>query len=83
MVQVRHFLSMAECHKHPCSGVLPSRQRVWICSRMLHVPITNRGPQALKDMDTDTLRRILGDVNLPSWVNFPGEHVQNLSMEHI
>ncbi|CAL5224210.1 g6855 [Coccomyxa viridis] len=27
--------------------------------------------QALKDMDTDTLRKVLGDVNLPSWVNFP------------
>ena len=32
--------------------------------------------QALKDMDTDTLRRLLGDVNLPSWVNFPGERMQ-------
>lgn len=29
--------------------------------------------QALKDMDTDTLRKLLGDVNLPSWINFPGE----------
>ena len=28
--------------------------------------------QALQDMDTDTLRRLLGNVNLPSWVNFPG-----------
>ena len=28
--------------------------------------------QALKDMDTETLRKILGDVNLPSWINFPG-----------
>ncbi|CAK0785413.1 hypothetical protein CVIRNUC_008622 [Coccomyxa viridis] len=27
--------------------------------------------QALKDMDTETLRKILGDVNLPSWINFP------------
>ena len=31
--------------------------------------------QALKDMDTETLRKILGDVNLPSWINFPGAHV--------
>jgi hypothetical protein len=29
--------------------------------------------QALKDMDTETLRRLLGNVNLPSWVNFPGD----------
>ena len=31
--------------------------------------------QALKDMDTETLRKILGDVNLPSWINFPGTPV--------
>ena len=32
--------------------------------------------QALKDMDTETLKKVLGDVNLPSWVNFPGEPIQ-------
>ena len=34
--------------------------------------------QALKDMDTETLRKILGDVNLPSWINFPGMPVHLL-----
>ena len=34
--------------------------------------------QALKDMDTETLRKILGDVNLPSWINFPGMPVHIL-----
>lgn len=28
--------------------------------------------QALRDMDTDMLRKLLGNVNLPSWINFPG-----------
>lgn len=27
--------------------------------------------QALKDMDKDTLKEVLGDVNLPSWITFP------------
>ena len=47
------------------------------------VPLDNRHlavkmlcMQALKDMDTETLKKILGDVNLPSWVNFPGEPMQ-------
>ena len=29
--------------------------------------------QALKDMDVHTLRQVLGNANLPSWINFPGE----------
>jgi hypothetical protein len=28
--------------------------------------------QALRDMDTEMLRKLLGNVNLPSWINFPG-----------
>ena len=28
--------------------------------------------QALKDMDVQTLRQVLGNANLPSWINFPG-----------
>lgn len=27
--------------------------------------------RALKDMDSQTLKKVLGQVNLPSWVNFP------------
>lgn len=27
--------------------------------------------EALKDMDKDTLKEVLGDVNLPSWITFP------------
>lgn len=27
--------------------------------------------RALKDMDSSTLKKVLGQVNLPSWVNFP------------
>jgi len=30
-------------------------------------------------MDTETLRKILGDVNLPSWINFPGEQTPSFS----
>ena len=37
----------------------------------------NVAVQALQDMDTDTLRRLLGNVNLPSWVNFPGVHLRH------
>lgn len=29
--------------------------------------------QAIKDMDVQTLRKIMGNSNLPSWINFPGE----------
>lgn len=28
--------------------------------------------QTLKDMDDATIKRMLGESNLPSWVNFPG-----------
>ena len=27
--------------------------------------------QALKDVDKDTLKEVLGDVTLPSWITFP------------
>jgi len=33
-------------------------------------------------MDTETLRKILGDVNLPSWINFPGEQTPSFSSSH-
>jgi hypothetical protein len=34
--------------------------------------------QALKDMDVQTLRKVLGNANLPSWINFPGNQALSL-----
>ena len=36
------------------------------------IPVHACPCQALRDLDTDSLRKLLGNVNLPSWINFPG-----------
>lgn len=30
--------------------------------------------KALREMDDDTVKRVIGDADLPSWMNFPGKH---------
>ena len=39
--------------------------------------------QALRDLDTDSLRKLLGNVNLPSWINFPGEQCPFCAVTHL
>ncbi|EIE27751.1 hypothetical protein COCSUDRAFT_45975 [Coccomyxa subellipsoidea C-169] len=39
--------------------------------RLLNRKQKTEAIQALKDMDVHTLRHVLGNANLPSWINFP------------
>ncbi|BDA48413.1 Synaptotagmin-2 [Coccomyxa sp. Obi] len=39
--------------------------------RILNRKQKTQAIQALKDMDVHTLRQVLGNANLPSWINFP------------
>ncbi|KAK9917790.1 hypothetical protein WJX75_008296 [Coccomyxa subellipsoidea] len=39
--------------------------------RLLNRQQKTEAIQALKDMDVQTLRKVLGNANLPSWINFP------------